>query len=67
MTANRTGKDQRADGAHPNSLAASEDPEIQRKIRIGRAAFYRDLFAMEAWAGQGFGPAIQEDDMEVEA
>ena len=55
----------RADNAHPNSLAASDDPEIHARINAGRQEFNADQSAMSAWANRGFisGQYKNEDDV----
>lgn len=56
-----TGTRQKALGDHPNSLASSNDPEIRRRIREGRAEYNRERLLFEKWAIQGFSSSIQDD------
>lgn len=51
-----------SDKAHPNSLAASRDPEIQRKIKRGRLRADQELSAMKRWAASGFRSIFEEEE-----
>jgi hypothetical protein len=52
----------RSDGGHPNSLGASTDPEIRKKIRAGRMKDARDRAFIEAWFRLGFSAGSPFDE-----
>jgi hypothetical protein len=58
-------------GAEKGSLARSEDPEILKKIREGRAKYNKDRASLEDWASNGFVSQPEDyrniDDVNEEA
>lgn len=52
----------RPDGAHPNSLEATADPETRARIAEGRRRAKADEDAINSWASNGCTSGFEVDD-----